>query len=225
MSTPPSLSEAASKETRQRLLDAAGEVFAESGFRCATIREICGRAKANVAAVNYHFGDKERLYAEVLKYAHSCCNEPQATEMDESAPPEDRLHGYVLGLLRRLFKTGRPAWRGKLMSREMIEPTAALDRVVEEEIRPRIERLERIVRAIAGPNVSDRRIRAATKGIIGQVVFYHHSRPVIQRIDPQLTMSEEQVLELAQYITDFSLIALRGLASIENADARLEAAV
>ena len=47
--------------TRRALLDAAADVFAESGFRCATTREICRRAGANVAAINYHFGGKEGL--------------------------------------------------------------------------------------------------------------------------------------------------------------------
>ena len=58
-----------SLETRRRLLDAAGEVFAEKGFAKATVREICQKAEANIAAVNYHFGDKEKLYAAVLPTA------------------------------------------------------------------------------------------------------------------------------------------------------------
>ena len=61
---------AAAPETRQRLLQAAAEVFAARGFRQATVREICRRAQANLAAVNYHFRDKEGLYADVLEDAH-----------------------------------------------------------------------------------------------------------------------------------------------------------
>jgi AcrR family transcriptional regulator len=49
-------------ETRGRLLDAARAIFADKGFRDATTAEICRRAKATIAAVNYHFGGKERLY-------------------------------------------------------------------------------------------------------------------------------------------------------------------
>ena len=59
--------DASHAETRRQLLEAAGEVFAEAGFRDATVREICRRAGANIAAISYHFGDKEKLYAEVLR--------------------------------------------------------------------------------------------------------------------------------------------------------------
>src|ERR1700676_2168363 len=55
--------------TRDKLIEAAGYVFAERGYRAATIREISRRAGANVAAVNYTFGDKMGLYTEVLRHS------------------------------------------------------------------------------------------------------------------------------------------------------------
>jgi AcrR family transcriptional regulator len=56
-------------DTQQRLLEAAGQVFAERGYEAATVREICQRADVNIAAVNYYFRDKERLYIEAVKSA------------------------------------------------------------------------------------------------------------------------------------------------------------
>ena len=58
-------------DSRERLLEVATEIFADQGFRNSRVREICRRAEANVAAVNYHFGDKQGLYEEVLSRAFS----------------------------------------------------------------------------------------------------------------------------------------------------------
>ncbi len=121
-------------ETRRRLLEAAGEVFAEHGFRDATIREICERAKANIAAVHYHFGDKEELYAAVFSYARSCA----VAQFDEQASlgtAEERLRTFIRAVLTRFFDDGRPAWLGKLVAQEMINPTKALDSLINEQIR------------------------------------------------------------------------------------------
>ncbi len=78
--------------TKARILEAAGGVFAAKGFESATIREICQLAGANLAAVNYHFGDKQRLYVEAVKHAH--CSRAQEIPLpvwDETTPPAEKL--------------------------------------------------------------------------------------------------------------------------------------
>src|SRR3954468_6015625 len=87
--------------TRRNLLDAASEVFAEVGFRAATVREICQRAGANIAAVNYHFGDKEQLYRAVLKGTCQTALEkyPADFGLPPKATPEQRLRAFVHSFL------------------------------------------------------------------------------------------------------------------------------
>src|SRR5271156_4255485 len=124
LKSPAGLADASLDETRHQLLEAAGEVFADVGFRDATVREICRRAGANIAAINYHFGDKETLYLEVLHYAHGKALEkyPPLLGVTENAPPEKKLRAFVLSMLQRISDSGPTSWHGKLMSREMIEP-------------------------------------------------------------------------------------------------------
>src|SRR5262245_6031194 len=61
------MSAAARQPTKDRLIAAASELFAERGFHATTIRDIAERAGANVAAGNYHYGSKKALYREVLR--------------------------------------------------------------------------------------------------------------------------------------------------------------
>jgi TetR/AcrR family transcriptional regulator, regulator of cefoperazone and chloramphenicol sensitivity len=211
-------------ETRQRLLDAAGEIFAEQGFRHTTVRDICQRAGANIAAVNYHFGDKEGLYAAVLRYAHQCATEKYSPEMGlastSTVPAEQRLQMFVRSFLLHIFDEGEPAWHGKLMAREMMEPTPALEMLVKEEIRPRAELLESIVRELLGRRASPERVRLCAMSIIGQCIFYHHARPVIMRLDPRQQFSPHDIERVADHVTRFSLAALKQLAGEKDTRGR-----
>src|SRR6187401_1850657 len=140
----------AQAKTRQQLIEAAAEVFAQVGFRAATIREICQRAGANIAAVNYHFGDKEKLYLEVLRFTQEQALEKYPIDLGvkADASAELRLKAFIRSFLFRIFDEGPIAWHGKLMSREMIEPTAALDKLVNEKIRPQAAQLAGIIREL-----------------------------------------------------------------------------
>lgn len=53
--------------TKERILGAAEELFAQQGFRATSLRQVTSRADVNIAAVNYHFGSKENLVNEVFR--------------------------------------------------------------------------------------------------------------------------------------------------------------
>jgi len=204
---------ARSADTRHRLLEAAGEVFADLGFRNATIQEICRRADANIAAVNYHFSDKEQLYRAVIRHAEMEGESPRPRELPPGSSAEERLYVFVEWFLLHLLVDGRPAWHGRLVAREMIEPTAMLDELVEGHMRENQVRLDGIVRELLGTDASDDLVRDCAFSILGQCLFYHHCEPVIVRLYPGFAVGTDGVPRLAAYITRFSLAGLREVAS------------
>ena len=199
-------------DTRDRLLEAGGAVFSESGFRAATVRDIVTRAGANIAAVNYHFGDKEGLYVAVLQHyaKESLTRHPPHGGLHPEASPDEQLHAFVRSFLLRIFDKGQQAVHGRMMAREMIEPTAALDRIVEQMIRPLYGRLCAIVKAIGGRRVGILQVQRAAKSIVGQCLFYKHCAPVVQRLDGQVPDLRD-IDVLTEHIVSFSIAGIRAL--------------
>ncbi len=202
-------------ETRQRLLDAAAEVFVEHGFRGATVRDICTRAGANVAAVNYHFRDKDGLYSAVLQHglALALRQHPPDRGVSDTAPPEERLHVFIRSFLHRLLESGSHTLHARLMVREMIEPTGALEVVVREHIRPLAGRLHGILRELLGSGATDEQMRHAAMSIVGQCCFYRHAEQVIAKLFPEQRHTPAAIQRLADHVTRFSLAGLKACAA------------
>lgn len=210
---------------RAKLLEAAGEVFAEVGYYAATIREICTRAGANVAAVNYHFGDKLELYTEVLR--QSVCaaqNEAIRGVLDQDAAPGQILRQVIRAMLQKMCGGDRPAWHFRLMAHELAHSTPAMSRVVNEAMRPIYNRLREVIGAILQLPSDDQKTRLCTHSVIGQVAHYAHSRPVMARLWPELKMTPEQMEQIANHIAEFSLAYLRAASSARGQVAPAEAA-
>ena len=199
--------------TEKRLLEAAGEIFAEHGYRAATVRQICEKARANIASVNYHFGDKEGLYMAALRSVHRASTEkyPPNLGVSPATPPQQKLRVYVRSLLLRIFDEGRPGWHTKIMMREMLEPTRALDLLVEEGARPLHQKLFSIVRELLGSAADDEVVRLSALSIVSQCVYYRRARPVITRLYPQQRYDSKEVERLTEHISQFSLLAIEGL--------------
>lgn len=199
--------------TERRLLEAAGEIFAEHGYRAATVRQICEKAGANIASVNYYFGDKEKLYLAVLRSVPRAHSEKfPSPALTDAVPAEEQLRAYVRSLLERVFDSGRPGWHSKIIAREMVEPTRALDSLLEEVARPLHQELAAIVRRLLGDAAGEDDVRLCALSIMGQCVYYHHGRTVLARLYPEQSYGDEDVARLADHIAEFSQAAILALA-------------
>src|SRR5690349_13078404 len=89
--------------TRRRLLDAARRLFAERGFADVSVRDIVHEANANIALVNYYFGDKRRLYLEIIDEAIAALADFNARLMlaPERSTAEERLTRFVRTFVER----------------------------------------------------------------------------------------------------------------------------
>jgi TetR/AcrR family transcriptional regulator, regulator of cefoperazone and chloramphenicol sensitivity len=196
--------------TRSRLVEAAGEVFAEVGFHHATVREICARAKTNVASVNYHFGDKAALYTEVVRQSMRAARlDAVRAALEQNATPEEILRAVVRSRLENLWGQDLGDWHFRIIAHELAKPTPAMNRVVSEAIRPVYVRLLEVVSTILGLPADHEKTRLCAHSIIGQILFYAFARPVISRLWPEMKMTRPQVDLIASHISDFSLAYLR----------------
>lgn len=160
-----------SSKTYNNLLAAAAEVFAEKGYRDATIAEICERAKANIAAVNYHFGDKETLYREAWRhsFSESIKAHPPDGGVSGDAPPGERLRGQISALLHRIADEDNNK-EFLIVQREFANPTGLLKEILEEVIRPLQEETQALIRELIGPQASDEQVKFCEISIISQCI-------------------------------------------------------
>ncbi|MGE5610866.1 MAG: CerR family C-terminal domain-containing protein [Bacillota bacterium] len=199
---------AAAQETCRKLINAAGEVFAERGLHAATIKEITDRAGVNTAAINYHYRDKFELYAAVIRHALSAT--PVAPSNRLAGSPEERLRAHIADLIADLHDPSRPAWYAIIVAHEFAQPTAALDAVMEELLRPRANVINDIIRGILGPDASEEDVVRGGMSVGAQCFLYVYQREIVRRLRPQL-LHDDNIEKLVTHITEFSLAGLRAM--------------
>ena len=206
---------ACAAELRQRLLHTAGEVFADVGFERATIKDITDRASASIAAVNYHFSDKQELYYQVVEHSHhaSIVAIRSLIDGDRTREPAARLHAFVRTFLQQSLDPNRPAWHAALIAREMRDPTtSACERFVNEFLDPFIAAFGALITDLAGePPPPARTTRLLVDSVMGQCLFYVYNQCKHARMFPHEPPASARVDELADHITRFSLAAIHGM--------------
>ena len=193
-------------ETRERIIRAAGEVFGRHGFDGTTIRQITRRAGVNVAAVNYHFRDKAELYMRVLREAK--CLASELGRFEFAGEPEEQLRGFILAFVRQLLDPNRPHWHVQVITQEMMRPTPALDFLVREMTEPIFHQVRSLIGAVAGKKLPGVKLDMLASSILGQCLFYVRSRPMLERLAPELSGGTGHIEQIAGHIATFSLAAL-----------------
>ncbi len=195
-------------DPRQRLLEAAGQVFAEKGFKAATVKTITECAGANIAAVNYYFRDKEGLYREAVKAA--CCSQSEDFPLPDwraGTSPATKLADFIRAEVHHLVDSRSRPWHRQLMMQELARPTPACAELVRDVIRPRAEVIGGILQELL-PDVPRGKRTLIAHSIVGQCVFHRLAQPIVALLVGEEEYRSYDADRLAEHIIEFSFAAL-----------------
>jgi len=207
-------------QTRANLLEAACKIFAEKGFRDATNADICERAGANIAAINYHFHDKGTLYAEAWRLGFQRFREkyPFDGGVSATAPAVQRLRGYISSLVRAILDPDDHVW--EIVHKEMAYPTGLLAEVMTESITPIKKALFDIVRELLGEKASEQQVRMCEMSVMALCIhpleIERHRRHLPDNALAFIPPLEASAEEMVNHVFRFSL------AGIEQQRRRIE---
>ena len=199
-------------ERKAQLLEAATKVFSKKGFRDTTISDICDEAESNVASVNYYFGSKEELYAEVWKTANQKTLEKYPPDYGTSpeSNPQERLRAFIRSLLHKILDSGQLGSAGKILMMELTNPTEAIELVKRDSLEPIRKRMRAIMSELLGPDVPEKRRIFCVLSTINQCFGLGLRKGVLP--PPLKAMEKKELLEeLTEHITLFSLAGIEAV--------------
>ncbi len=198
-------------DTRTRLLDASGPVFAERGYDRATVREICAAAGVNIAAVGYHFGDKLGLYRQLIRQVRESRLRQFPTPDNAGENPAVTLGRIVRTLMSRILAADPSGWESQLFMREMQNPTPVFADIVIEYFKPLHDRLLQTITALADDeSIPDHVIQQLALSVVGQCVHYKVGADAIRMLVPiDQIESHFDVDTISRHITAVTLAAIR----------------
>ena len=198
-------------QTRERILDEAEKLFAEKGYHAVSVREITTEAACNLAAVNYHFGNKQNLYHEVFRSrwiprARTLFGVFRESLASRKAPTQAEVVQALSEAFLRGPMTGEERQRhSQLMIRELSQPTEAFDIVVEEAVAPVMGTLtEQLKRSQPKRRVPQEEMTLNVLSIFAMTIYFNFSRPLVSRMTG-CEYDDAFTARLVRHITRFSL--------------------
>jgi len=199
-------------ETRERLLAAAVELFARRGFDATPVRDITAEAACNVAAVNYHFGNKENLYLEAFRSILDELRDRRIDTLrrDMSAASDVDLERFLESFARAFMEPLVNGCRGEalmaLISREMLDPHLPAKVFSDEFLQPIVEVSTETMRQVAPP-MSHETLHLCLMSVVGQLLHVLRARKVF--LEFQHPETEMAMADIVNHIVRFSTGGIR----------------
>ena len=201
-------------QVRSRLLDAAERLFCEKGFDGTSIRDLTAEAECNLAAVNYHFGGKEKLYMEVFRrrmlamrdYRISVINEVMSGGQGQ-VRLEDLLGAFVKAFIQPFVEENGGVRFTKLMAREMFEPHLPRSVILEEMVFPVLTVLEEALAKVC-PGLDGDKAVLCIHSLIGQLLHVIRTREVFAGVEGQ-RLAIGDLGQVIGHIVKFSAAGIR----------------
>lgn len=194
--------------TEQRLVRISGELFAEQSYEAVTIRDIAETAGVNIAAVNYHFGSKEELFAATIRHAFDRVQAPLASSAKDI---ETALSDMVYQMLARLFLADpSAAWQQRLLARAILHNATLVREVVDEYTLKDVEALVALL-VRAKNTIAREACVLAALGILGECLFVRQSGALYAQLLPGIKKPDAKALKtLAKQIAVQRLRGING---------------
>jgi AcrR family transcriptional regulator len=167
-----------------RIIEAAGPIFAQKGFAATTVREICSAAKVNQAAINYYFGNKEKLYKEVFASTYSSFTSIDFidTDLDSSRPFEERFRRMIVRRTQEILATELSRWKVQLIFRELHDPTSSCGEKLQEFIIQDYNALYHYLEEYFAPETPEPIRWQCIFCLFGTIFFYKNGGWVVRKI-------------------------------------------
>jgi TetR/AcrR family transcriptional regulator, regulator of cefoperazone and chloramphenicol sensitivity len=146
-----------------------------------------------------------------------CETTETAREAGRGRPPEEQLRAYVHVFMRRVLAGSSAVHR--LVTRELNEPTPALDLLVEQGMRPRIEYLSGVIARIIGGDPGEPRVLRCVASVQSQVVSYFPN-PIARKLGMRFDPTPEHIEEAARHVAAFSIAGVRAVGGVRSARSR-----
>jgi AcrR family transcriptional regulator len=201
-------------DTRTQLLKVSGQFFAEKGFDRTTGKEICERAGANTAAINYYFGGMEGLYAAVLLEAHRqlVTVETLSDIAAAEATAQAKLEAIISQLVDAFTEPAESSWMLRVMGREIVAPSPFLSSFPEQELLPKCALLRGIVAELMGvPDEHPAVTRGSFFVIAPCILMLINDRDTTKLLNPNFGFEKSDNADIVRHMTQF---ALGGLAAV-----------